>query len=185
MEWQIQGVWKDENMPDINLLEGKFFGVRESEVLDLEKVSPNLRTLKSVWLDWEHTFLEGSTVEVFLSLNGGQDWTKVSKREVVQVTIPFKDVQLKTKQFIRIPYLDMSPIDSVRLTSVSIFLSSMEGDFEDLWNSFSTESRTAIPGSFVRVFLDYKDWDGRGRDLKDMRITVYNDKKNVLSERSF
>ena len=185
LEWERHGIWLDEDMPNISRITSKFFGRRESQVFDLSLVSPYLRELRTVWVDWSEDLPFGSELEVSLTADGGKSWTVVDRNQVFQINMPFEDIQFQTRQFLRVPVEKMFLPVTPKLYSITLYLSSLEGDFEDIWNSFETESKIVVPGSFFRLFVENKDWKGRYRDLENMTVTIYNNKKNVLLERSY
>lgn len=131
MEWEISGIWGDENMPDVELLRSELFGTRISPVIDTTEAIEELGEIRSGNMSWRANFPKYSVLDIEYSLDGGETYQKPlgEKRFLIGVS---NNMQLKIRINLRSAVVDILPYEALELYEVVIRLS--DEPFDEFWD---------------------------------------------------
>lgn len=119
--WERSGLLGDEGMPDIRQSVVPIFGTRTSPVVDLSECLAQLGAIRSGWVVWIGDEPEDTSLEVDISIDGGETFRRVGQREV----IPFhSEMQLVVRERLRSQMTEVMPDLSPVLRVLVVYLSS-------------------------------------------------------------
>ena len=131
MDWVISGIWGDENMPPIELLESELFGTRVSPIIDISPAIEKLGVIRSGGISWRTNLAKYSKLDVAYSLDGGNTYHEPvgDKRLLLGVN---NHMRLKIRLDLRSRVVDILPADRLEVYEVVIWLS--DEPWDESWN---------------------------------------------------
>ena len=144
--WANQGVWKDEDMPEVGLIAASFFGWRWSLDYDLSEATEYLGEIREGWLDydaristwaWRNPDIIAPEIEIRVSVNQEEDYQLLEEddRGVLRIPDIYGATHLRIRVFLRSDFIDVFPEASVRVYSITVHLTNR------LWMDWTVKDR--------------------------------------------
>jgi hypothetical protein len=132
MEFVDKGVYRDDDMPDIETFRNLAMGTRESPLIDVSPAFDVIDEINSGWIGWYSRPIAGTEVEVLTSLDGNK-WDKMINGQYIQNAKHLNDdPNIYLKYVIRSYISQIIPEDSPKLYNVVLILSDKQNKS---WNT--------------------------------------------------
>lgn len=122
IDWGKSGVWGDENTPDVSESIVPIFGTRISPIVDLSSCLEKLGDIRSGWAVWLGDEPENTSLEIDISVDGGQTFRQVKQREPIPEC--HSEMELVIRQRLRSQMTEIQPDLSPVLRVLVVYLSS-------------------------------------------------------------
>ena len=122
MNWEVSGVWGDENMPDVELLQTDLFGTRVSPIIDIQPAIDSLGVIRSGTVWWESNWARYSWVDAEYSLDGGKTYNRPEGPRKLLYGV-HNNMELRLKIHLRSGVVDIFPSDKVNIFKFAVVLS--------------------------------------------------------------
>lgn len=137
MRWEVNGVWGDSNMPDVDLLSADLFGTHTTQTIDISEAIEYLKVIRSGEVLVDTNYTQYSYINVEYSLDDGETFTPVendgkgffSRGKLLGVS---NDMKLQIRTHIKSRVVDILPFTKLEVYKIKVTLSDKPWDEE--WN---------------------------------------------------
>lgn len=124
--FDITGIYRDKNMPEINNFRALVMGQWISPVIDVSAAIPVIGRINSGSVGWFSRPIDGNEIEVYTSISGGQ-WNPLINGKILQDAKLLNDSPAITFKVIVKSYVAQLWVEwSPRIYSVVLVLSNKE-----------------------------------------------------------
>ena len=163
MNFTDKGVYKDDNMPDIDNFRSMAMGTRVSPLIDVSPAFDVIDEINSGMIAWFSRPITGTEIEVLTSVDEGNTWDKMINGQYIDNAKKLNDnPYIKLKYVIRSYISQIREEDSPKLFSVVLILSDKERNY---WSKLITEELSFDKEDFIELSIDDNNttqlsWEG-------------------------